>query len=86
MFKGCSANDTLIGPDFPWVEFVEIGLYVSAYKKVTVSSIPVLMDRKSNFFEKRYQMFRTPSFIPIFVFPVIVIRSRCPCVKKNFKS
>ena len=33
MFKGCSANDTLIGPDLPWVEFVETELYVSAYNK-----------------------------------------------------
>ena len=33
MPKGCSASDTLIGPDLPWVEFVETELYVSAYIK-----------------------------------------------------
>jgi hypothetical protein len=47
MSKGCSANDTLIGPDLPWVEFVETELYVSAYKKVTVSSIPELVNRRT---------------------------------------
>ena len=45
MFKGFSAKETLIGPDFPWVEFVETELYVSAYKKVKVSSM--LVDRKT---------------------------------------
>ena len=25
MFKGSRAYDTLIGPDFPWVSFVETG-------------------------------------------------------------
>ena len=39
MLKGCSENDTLIGPDMPWVEFVETELYVSAYKKTTVISM-----------------------------------------------
>ena len=34
MFKGCSANETLIGPDLPWVEFVEADWYVSAYEKL----------------------------------------------------
>ena len=32
------AYDTLMGPELPWVEFVEICWYVSAYKKATVSS------------------------------------------------
>ena len=40
-FKGFCEKDTLIGPDLPWVEFVETDWYVSAYniKKVTVSFI-----------------------------------------------
>ena len=31
-------------------------------------------------------MLRTPSCIPIYVFPIVVIRSCRPCVEKNFKS
>ena len=84
MLKGCSENDTLIGPDMPWVEFVETELYVSAYKKPP--SFPCLGRLQSSyFFEKRYQMLRTPSFIPIHVFPIVVIRSCRPCVAHNFK-
>jgi hypothetical protein len=45
MFKGSSASDTLIGPDLPWVEFVETDWYVSAYKEVTVGSM--LVDRET---------------------------------------
>ena len=48
MFKGFSAKETLIGPDLPWVEFVETELYVSAYKKVTV--VFMLVDRKTRTF------------------------------------
>ena len=30
-------------------------------------------------------MLRTPSFVPIYVFPIIVIRGRRPCVHKNLR-
>ena len=40
MFKGFCEKDTLIGPDLPWVEFVETAWYVSAYnlKEVQLAS------------------------------------------------
>ena len=48
MLKGFSVNDTLIGPDLPWVEFVVADWYVSAYKIAIVSISKVKrVDRKA---------------------------------------
>ena len=80
------AYDTLMGPEVPWVEFVEASWNVSAYRKTSKPElVPSYVRRmqSSNFLEKGYQMHRTPSYISINIYPIVVIRGRRPCVHEN---
>ena len=70
----------LISHEWDWLAMIDM---FPPIKKTVVSS-RINRSQSSHFLEEWDQILRAPSFIPIYVFPIIVIRGRRPCVGHNW--